>query len=72
MLTQLKKAGEDFTSINFERATASVSKCMDSVYTMNYGLADLVNYLDQLNSLVQEYAKIEPNVEMPIDNSYRR
>ncbi len=72
MLNKMRTANDDFTSINFTRALASVSRCRDAILTMNNGMADLLNYLDALNALVQEYVKVEPNVDFPIVGSYER
>lgn len=59
MQSKLSTAGEDFTSINFERASVNVNMATQSLNTMNSNLESTKTYLNKLVALIEHYNKLK-------------
>lgn len=56
---KLSSAGEEFTSINFERAAVNVNLATQSLYIINEKLEITKTYLNKLVGLIEEYNKLK-------------
>ena len=59
MISRLNKAGEEFNSINFARASDSVGKATDCVDDMDAKLEMTKKYLRQLVEIIEEYSSFK-------------
>ena len=59
MNTKLNTAGEEFTSINFERASVNVNLAAQSLDMMNQKLEVTKTFLNKLVGHIEEYNKFK-------------
>ena len=56
---KLQKAGEDFTSTNFNRATSSVDAASESLDQVEKNLLLANAFMDRLTKIIEEYHKLK-------------
>ncbi len=59
MNIKLNKAGEEFTSINFERASINVKNATESLDLMNSKLETTKSFLGKLVLQIEQYNKLK-------------